>query len=92
MRKLNIKRAIALDMVSERRTKRCSPRLRPGDRFFELSFRYLSTGSEGKKCRPLTHFFFLLKIKTLFTNKSRLSTNSVLQYYLRTTNIAGVSS
>ena len=31
------------------------PRFRPGDRFFELSFRYLSPGSEGEKCRPLDH-------------------------------------
>ena len=41
--------------VPERRTKRCSPRFRPSDRFCELSFRYLSPGSEGEKCRPLNH-------------------------------------
>ena len=53
MRRLNTKRAVPLDAVPERRTKRCSPRFRPGDRFCELSFRYLSPGSEGEKCQPL---------------------------------------
>ena len=53
MRKLNTKRAVPLDVVPELRTKRCSPRFRPGDRFCESSFRYLLPGSEGWKCRPL---------------------------------------
>ena len=53
MRKQNIKETVPLDVVPERRTERCSPRFRPGDRFCELSFRYLSSGSEGEKCRPL---------------------------------------
>ena len=44
-----------LDVVPERRTKRCSPRFRPGDRFCEPSFRYLFPGSEGEKCWPLDH-------------------------------------
>ena len=43
--------------MPERRTKRCSPRFRPGDRFWELSFRYLSPDSEGEKCRPLDHIW-----------------------------------
>ena len=29
------------------------PRFPPGDRFCELSFRYLSPGREGEECRPL---------------------------------------
>ena len=55
MRKQNSIRAVPLDAVPERRTERCSPRFRPGDRFCELSFRYLSPGREGEKCRPLDH-------------------------------------
>ena len=55
MRKLNTKRAVPLDAVPERLTERYSPRFRPGDRFCELSFRYLSPGSEREKCRPLGH-------------------------------------
>ena len=42
-------------MIPERGTKPCSRRFRPGDRFSELSFRYLSPGSEGDKCRPPDH-------------------------------------
>ena len=55
MRRQNADRAVPLDAVLERRTKRCSPRFRPGDRFCEPSFRYLLPGSEGEKCRPLDH-------------------------------------
>ena len=55
MRKLNTRRAVPLDAVPQRRTERCSPRFQPGDRFCEISFRYLSPGSEGEKCRPLDH-------------------------------------
>ena len=55
MRKQNTKRAVPLDAVPERRTKRCSPRFRPGDRFCGPSFRYLLPGSDGEKCRPLDH-------------------------------------
>ena len=55
MRQQNTNRAVPLDAVPERRTERCSPRFRPGDRFCELSFRYLSPGIEGEKCRPLDH-------------------------------------
>ena len=57
MRKENTKRAVPLDAVPERRTERCSPRFRPGDRFGEPSFRYLSPGIEGEKCRPLDHMW-----------------------------------
>ena len=57
MRKQNANRTIALDALPERRTERCSPRFRPGDRFCELSFRYQSspTGIEGEISRPLDH-------------------------------------
>ena len=48
-------RAVPLDTVPERRTKRRSPRFRPGDHFCELNFRYLSPGIEGEKCRPLDY-------------------------------------
>ena len=51
----NAKREVPLDAVPERRTKRCSPRFQAGDRFCEPSFRYLSPGSEGEKCRPFDH-------------------------------------
>ena len=57
MRKQNTKTTVPLDVVPERRTKRCSPRFRPGGRFCELRFRYQSspTGSEGEISRPLDH-------------------------------------
>ena len=57
MRKLNTKTTVPLDVVPERRTKRCSPRFRPGGRFCELRFRYLSSpiGREGEISRPLDH-------------------------------------
>ena len=42
MHKRNTNGVIPLDVVPKRRTKRRSPRFRPGDRFSELSFRYLS--------------------------------------------------
>ena len=34
MRKQNTKTTVPLDVVPERRTKRCSPRFRPGGRFW----------------------------------------------------------
>ena len=57
MRKQNTKTTVPLDVVPERRTKRCSPRFRAGGRFCELRFRYQSspTGSEGEISRPLDH-------------------------------------
>ena len=57
MRKQNTKTTVPLDVVPERRTERCSPRFRPGGRFCELRFRYLSspTGREGEISRPLDH-------------------------------------
>ena len=56
MRKQSGKTTVPLDVVPERRTGRCSPRFRPGGRFWgEPSFRYLSPGREGEKCRPLDH-------------------------------------
>ena len=57
MRKQNSKTTVPLDVVPERRTKRCSPRFRPGGRFCELRFRYRSspTGIEGEISRPLDH-------------------------------------
>ena len=50
MRKENTKTTVPLDVAPERRTKRCSPRFRPGGRFCELRFRYQSspTGIEGE--------------------------------------------
>ena len=57
MRQQNTKATVLLDVAPERRTKRCSPRFRPGGRFCELSFRYLSPGREGEKCRPLDHMW-----------------------------------
>ena len=57
MRQYIINRAVPLDVVPERRTKRCSPRFRPGDRFCKLSFRCMSPCSEGEKCRPLDHLW-----------------------------------
>ena len=57
MRKESTKTTVPLDVAPERRTKRCSPRLRPGGRFCELRFRYQSspTGREGEISRPLDH-------------------------------------
>ena len=57
LRKQNTKTTVPLDVVPERRTERCSPRFRPGGRFCELRFRYLSspTGREGEISRPLDH-------------------------------------
>ena len=57
MRKQNTKTTVPLDVVPERRTKRCPPRFRPVDRFCELRFRYPSspTGREGEISRPLDH-------------------------------------
>ena len=59
MRKQNIKTTVPLDVVPELRTKRCSPRFRPGGRFCELRFRYQSspTGIEGEISRPLDHMW-----------------------------------
>ena len=54
MRKQNTKTTVPLDAVPERRTERCSSRFRPGERFLgEPSFRYLSPGTGGEKCRTL---------------------------------------
>ena len=40
MRKQNIETTLTrVDVVHERQTKRCSSRVRPGDRFCELNFR-----------------------------------------------------
>ena len=57
MRKQNTKTTVPLDVAPERRTKRCSPRFRPGGRFCESRFRYQSspTGIEGEISRPLDH-------------------------------------
>ena len=74
MRKWNANRAVPLDAVPERRTERCSPRFRLGDRFCELSFRYLSPGSEGEKCRPLDHMW---QIPFIHSTRSLTSSNSI---------------
>ena len=49
------KTTVPLDVVPERRTKRCSPRFRPGGRLCELRFRYQSSPTvfEGEISRPL---------------------------------------
>ena len=59
MRKQNTSKAVPLDVVPERRTKRFPPRFRPVGRFCELRFRYQSspTGSEGEISRPLDHMW-----------------------------------
>ena len=49
IRRQNTNRAVPLDAVPERRTKRCSPRFRPGHCFCELSLRYQSPGREEEK-------------------------------------------
>ena len=61
MRKQKTRATVPLDVVPERRTKRCSPRFRPGGRFCELRFRYLSSpiGREGEISRPLDHICLL---------------------------------
>ena len=43
----------AVCKTPERRTKRCSPRFRPSDRFSGLSFRYQSPNTDGEKRRSL---------------------------------------
>ena len=80
MRKSNAKATVPLDVVPERRTKRCSPRFRPGGRFCELSFRYQSspTGREGEISRPLDH---LWQIPFIRPTRVIVSTN----FYLYTT-------
>ena len=77
MRKHITIRAAPLDAVPERRTKRCSPRFRPGDRFRELSFRYLSRSREGEKCRSLDHMK-----QTPFIHSSRFITSNNSLYII----------
>ena len=55
MRRENANGAVPLDAVPEHRTKLCSLRFRPGDRFCKPSLRYLLPGREGETCRPLDH-------------------------------------
>ena len=77
MRKQNANRAVPLDAVPERRTERCSPRFRPGDRFLgEPRFRYLSPGREGEKCRPLDH-----RRQIPFIHSARFISSSNFQVY-----------
>ena len=77
MRKQNTKTTVPLDVVPERRTKRFSPRFRPGGRFCELRFRYLSspTGREGEISRPLDH---MRQIPFIHSARPLVSTN----YYI----------
>ena len=77
MHKQCTKRAIPLDVVPERRTKRYSPRCRPGYRFCEPSFRYLLSGSEGEKCRPLDH-----RCQIPFIHSVRVFSGSNLYIYI----------
>ena len=77
MRKQNTKTTVPLDVAPERRTKRCSPRFRPGGRFWgEPRFRYLSPGSEGEKCRPLDHLW-----QTPFIHLARFISSSSFHIY-----------
>ena len=76
MRKISGKATVPLDAVPERRTERCSPRFRPGGRFWgEPRFRYLSPGSEGEKCRPLDHLWqtpFIHSARYINSSKSHI--------------------
>ena len=76
MRKWRTKTTVPLDAVPERRTERCSPRFRPGGRFWgEPRFRYLSPGSEGEKCRPLDHLWqtpFIHSARYINSSKSHI--------------------
>ena len=76
MRQQNTKATVPLDVAPERRTKRCSPRFRPGGRFCELRFRYLSspTGREGEISRPLDH---MRQIPFIHSARSIIGTNFV---------------
>ena len=76
MREQNNTRAVPLDAVPERRTERCSPIFRPGDRFMgQPRFRYLSPGREGEQCRPQEHvFFFLIFFLKILYWKSKIFT------------------
>ena len=76
MRQQNTKATVPLDVVPERRTERCSPRFRPGGRFLEPSFRYLSPGREGEKCRPLDHTW-----QNPFVHSARLTIASISYIY-----------
>ena len=77
MRKQKNNATVPLDVVPERRTKRCSPRFRPGGRFWgEPRFRYLSPGSEGEKCRPLDHLW-----QTPFIHSARLTSSRSFYIY-----------
>ena len=58
MRKQNPKTTVPLDVVPERRTERCSPRFRPGGRFWSQvsdTCRHRQAGREGEISRPLDH-------------------------------------
>ena len=79
MRSKNTSKAVLLDAVPERRTERCSPRFRRGDRFCELRFRYQfsPTGREGEKCRPLDH-----RWQIPFIHSTRFITSSNFYIYI----------
>ena len=81
----NTNRAVPLDAVPEHRTERCSPRFRPGDRFCELSFWYLSPGREGEKCRPLDHRWqipFIHSIRLINSSNFYIYTTRRSSYFL----------
>ena len=81
MRKQNAKITVPLDAVPELRTKRCSPRFRPGGRFCELRFRYQSspTGREGEISRPLDHTW-----QTPFIHLTPFMISSIFDIYITT--------
>ena len=51
----NTKREVPLGRGVRASYQTMLPRFRPGDRFNELGFRYLSLGREGEKYWPLAH-------------------------------------
>ena len=72
MRKLNTKTAVPLDVVPERRAKRCPPRFRSANRFCDLS-----PGREGEISRPLDHMW-----QIPFIHSTRFKTNNNFYIYI----------
>lgn len=67
------------------------PKISPRLSLLEPSFRWLLPDSEGEKRLSFNTHTFLTR-KTLFTTKSKLSTNKLLPWYLWSTHTAGVSN
>ena len=71
------KQYLSMDVVPERRTQRFSLRFWPGDRFCELSFRYLSLGSEEEKWRIIHRMW-----QTPFIHSAHFITRINLYIYI----------